>query len=74
MQKQTMTMTMTMTKISYFRPPDPMPTPLHYAASNGKDAVCRVLVEAGAKVDALDKVSWHCLWLGAVYGALNARD
>jgi len=51
-----------------------MPTPLHYAASNGKDAVCRVLVEAGAKVDALDKVSWHCLWLGAVYGALNARD
>jgi len=36
-------------------------TPLHRAAVNGHEAACRVLVEAGAKVDALDDVSWSCM-------------
>ena len=34
-------------------------TPLHVAAENGHEAACRVLVEAGAKVDAENNVSWH---------------
>jgi ankyrin repeat protein len=30
-------------------------TPLHYAAGTGHTAVCRILIERGAKVDPLDK-------------------
>jgi len=33
-------------------PPQGQSTPLHAAAASGQEAVCRVLVEAGAKVDA----------------------
>jgi len=40
--------------------------PLHRAALNGHEAACRVLIEAGAKVDAGDSVSWHCMGLDAV--------
>jgi len=35
-------------------------TPLHLAAFNGHEAACRVLIEAGAKVDAKDSVSYRC--------------
>jgi len=48
-----------------YTPPTPTSqgqrTSLHYAAENGREAACQVLVEAGAKVDALDIVSWHCM-------------
>jgi len=36
-------------------------TPLHWAAEDGDEAACRVLIEAGAKVDAWEDVSWHCV-------------
>jgi len=32
-------------------------TPLHFAAKGGEDAICKMLIEAGAKLDALDCVS-----------------
>ena len=40
-------------------------TPLHYAAENGKDQSCKVLLEAGASVDIQEEVS---LPLGYVEG------
>ena len=42
-------------------------TPLNRAARNGHEATCRVLIEAGAKVDAKDFVSLHCMGMDAVY-------
>ena len=46
------------------KPPYPIPqdlcTPLHSAAGEWHEAACRVLVEAGANVDALDYVRCHC--------------
>ena len=41
--------------------PQDQNTPLHHAAENGQEAACRVLIEAGAKVDAKESVSWHCM-------------
>jgi len=46
--------------------PPPIPTVclqycftlLHWAAHNGDEAVCRVLIEAGANVDAVDMVRY----------------
>jgi len=48
-----------------FSPQDQF-TPLHHAAMNGNEAACRVLMEAGAKVDAEDEVSWNCMKFNAV--------
>ena len=31
-------------------------TPLHYAAGSGYDAICDILIQAGAGVNAVDKV------------------
>ena len=37
-------------------------TPLHGAASNGHEAACRVLIEAGANVNAMNGVSCDCVY------------
>jgi len=44
-------------------------TPLHLAATNHHEAACRVLVEAGADVEALDIVRYALL---DTFGAVHA--
>jgi len=46
-------------------------TPLHWAAENGHEAACRVLIEAGAYVDCVTSVSLHCLQFFTLWGVVT---
>ena len=55
-------------------PPQVQLTPLHLAARNKHEAACRVLIEAGAKVYALDGVSWDCVRNLSLRGVFDVCD